>query len=148
MRPEGLAGSPACGGWSVRTLCYSSLKASSYISFLPCRKLWKGRLPVASSIRRYRAGLDQEITGLLGLNYPFPSPPLSPSHSRTFQSPVIHAPAGSLPWLFPLLGLPSFPFETGRLPTHLSGHTMCHFLQEAFHGLLTRSNPPLQPLLE
>lgn len=43
----------------------------------------------------------EEVPG--GLSRPSPSLPLSSSHSRSLQPPVIHTPAGSLPWLIPLL---------------------------------------------
>lgn len=55
-------------------------------------------------------------------------------------------------WAFalavPPLGARSLSFQPGQLPTHLLGHTMCHFLQEAFLGLPTRAKPPLQLLPE
>lgn len=60
MRPEGLARTVAHGRWSTRSFCYSSQKANFIISSSPCRKLWKGGLPVAPSMRRYRVGLDPQ----------------------------------------------------------------------------------------
>ena len=147
VRPEGLARTMAHSRWSIRSFCYSSQKANFIISSFPCRKLWKGRLPVAPSMRRYRVGLDPQAflasaTPLLPhLSVPATLCPFSHQDSTLLLGLCSRC---SLCLVHP----PSLLFEPGQLPTHVSGYTVCHFLQEAFPGLLTRSNPPLQLLLE
>lgn len=102
-------------------------------------------LPVAPRMRAHRAGLDQDPTGL-------PTQPTpSPSQFQplwVLSAPGIHAPDGCLPRLFPLRGAPCLPCEPGQLSLIFQVALVHHFLQEAFPGLPTRSNPPLQPLLE
>lgn len=87
-------------------------------------------------------GLTGSPQASLASSHHSPFPPLSSSHSRSFQPPGIHTPAGFLPKLFPLIVYPPFPLSQVISQLIFQAVLLCHFLQEAFPGLSTRSNPP------
>ena len=87
--------STECGPrWAVSQFAlFFFSKGRLHRLIFPLQKTLDGRVSCGSKY--------EEVTG--GLSHPSPSPPLSSSHSRSLQPPVMHTPAGSLPWLIPLL---------------------------------------------
>lgn len=101
-----------------------------------------GMASCCSKYEDVQGGACPRATSLLASSLPLPLHP-----SRSSQPPVIHTPPRCLPKPRPWLGDSPVP-EPGQLLLIFLATLVCHFPQEAILGLPTRSNLPLQPLLE